>query len=281
METEEVAKVFRDYGLSETEMAPVVSAICGDHKSWVDFMMRFELGLEEPDPNAPRSAVTIAASYIVGGLIPLAPYMLLSDVATGLYYSVGITLLALAVFGWVKGRFTGISLRGRAADGGDRRACGDGGVRIEDSKPEASLAAVEMIRGHFAGPIGVYAETGDWQPPNWVLGGLPPAGYLQQAITWADAGARLHRRLLRCRARAHTSARRRRAPPQPAAPARTLSTKTIDPVPPPAGRAATGKRCGGGRSPKPPRPRLRASATSNTPPEIRPRPFHSRSLDPG
>jgi len=73
-------------------------------------MMRFELGLEEPQPKRARtSALTIAGSYIVGGLIPLAPYMLLSDVRTGLYFSVGVTLLALAVFGWVKGRFTGIS----------------------------------------------------------------------------------------------------------------------------------------------------------------------------
>jgi S-methylmethionine-dependent homocysteine/selenocysteine methylase len=64
-------------------------------------------------------------------------------------------------------------------------------ITVMHSKPEASLAAVEIIRGRFAGPIGVYAETGDWQPPNWVFGGLPPAGYLQQAITWADSGARL------------------------------------------------------------------------------------------
>jgi S-methylmethionine-dependent homocysteine/selenocysteine methylase len=64
-------------------------------------------------------------------------------------------------------------------------------ITVMHSKPEASLAAVEVIRGHFAGPVGVYAETGDWQPPNWVFGGLPPAGYLQQAITWADSGARL------------------------------------------------------------------------------------------
>src|SRR5579871_5972212 len=109
VEVEEVAKVFRDYGLTEAEMAPAVRAITGNEKAWVDFMMRFELGLEEPQPKRARiSAVTIAASYIVGGLIPLAPYILLSDVQTGLYYSVGFTLLALAVFGWVKGTFTGI-----------------------------------------------------------------------------------------------------------------------------------------------------------------------------
>lgn len=110
VEVEEVAKVFRDYGLSEAEMAPVVNAITGNEKSWVDFMMRFELGLEEPQPKRARvSALTIAASYIVGGLIPLAPYIILSDVRTGLWYSVGLTLVALAVFGWVKGTFTGIS----------------------------------------------------------------------------------------------------------------------------------------------------------------------------
>lgn len=110
VEIEEVAKVFRDYGLTETEMAPVVNAITSNQKSWVDFMMRFELGLEEPHQKRARiSALTIAMSYIVGGLIPLAPYILLSDVQTGLWWSVGVTLLALAVFGWVKGRFTGIN----------------------------------------------------------------------------------------------------------------------------------------------------------------------------
>jgi VIT1/CCC1 family predicted Fe2+/Mn2+ transporter len=110
IETEEVAKVFRDYGLSPAEMAPIVNAICGNQKRWVDFMMRFELGLEEPDPRrANRSAITIAASYVFGGLIPLAPYMILPTVTAGLHYSVAITLLALAVFGYGKSYFTGLS----------------------------------------------------------------------------------------------------------------------------------------------------------------------------
>jgi VIT1/CCC1 family predicted Fe2+/Mn2+ transporter len=109
IEIEEVAKVFRDYGLTEAEMTPVVNAIVGDQERWVDFMMRFELGLEEPQPKRARvSALTIAVSYIVGGLIPLAPYLLLSNVQTGLWFSVGLTLIALAVFGWAKARFTGI-----------------------------------------------------------------------------------------------------------------------------------------------------------------------------
>lgn len=110
VETEEVAKVFREYGLSEAQMAPVVQAICANQNHWVDFMMRFELGLEAPDPGrANRSAVTIAGSYVVGGLIPLAPYMALTDVISALRFSVVITILALGVFGFVKSRFTGIS----------------------------------------------------------------------------------------------------------------------------------------------------------------------------
>ena len=110
VETEEVAKVFRDYGMSEAEMAPVVAAITSNQKRWVDFMMRFELGLEEPHPKRARvSALTIAFSYIVGGMIPLASYILISDVQTGLRWSVAVTLVALALFGWIKGRFTGIN----------------------------------------------------------------------------------------------------------------------------------------------------------------------------
>jgi len=116
VETEEVAKVFRGYGLSAAEMAPVVHAITSNQKRWVDFMMRFELGLEQPDPaRASRSAGTIAASYIAGGLIPLAPYILMHHIGSALWVSVGVTLLALFVFGCVKGHFTGVHpLRGGA-----------------------------------------------------------------------------------------------------------------------------------------------------------------------
>jgi vacuolar iron transporter family protein len=109
IETEEVAKVFREYGLTEAQMEPVVTAITGNQKKWVDFMMRFELGLEPPDPSrAARSAGTIAASYIVGGLIPLAPYILLRQIIPALWVSVGVTLLALFVFGSIKGHYTGV-----------------------------------------------------------------------------------------------------------------------------------------------------------------------------
>jgi len=114
LEREEVADVFRGYGMAEEAIAPVVDAIAADQKRWVDFMMRFELGFEEPDPKrALHSALTIAGSYILGGLAPLAPYMLAANIYTGLRISVAVTLAALFVFGYGKGRLTGISpLRG-------------------------------------------------------------------------------------------------------------------------------------------------------------------------
>ena len=109
-ERDEVAEVFRGYGMSETDIAPVVDAIAADQKHWVDFMMRFELGLEEPDPKRARnSAITIAVSYVLGGLVPLAPYMLIPALRDALTVSVAVTLVALFLFGWVKGKLTGIS----------------------------------------------------------------------------------------------------------------------------------------------------------------------------
>src|ERR1700686_3160190 len=109
VETEEVAKVFRNYGLSGTQMQPIVTAITSNQSRWVDFMMRFERGLEAPDPaRAGRSAATIAASYIVGGLVPLAPYILMKNILEALWVSVGVTLLALFVFGAIKGHYTGV-----------------------------------------------------------------------------------------------------------------------------------------------------------------------------
>ncbi len=109
VEAEEVAAVFRGYGLGDEQVTPVVAALRADRTRWVDFMMRFELGLEAPDPaRARRSAFTIAAAYIFGGLIPLAPYMVLSRVLTGLWVSVAVTVVALFIFGNVKGHFTGL-----------------------------------------------------------------------------------------------------------------------------------------------------------------------------
>jgi vacuolar iron transporter family protein len=109
-EEEEVREVFRGYGMTEEAMTPVVNAIKADKDRWVDFMMRFELGLEEPDPKRARvSAFTIALSYIVGGLVPLGSYVFILNMQSALYVSVGVTLAALFVFGYVKGRFTGLN----------------------------------------------------------------------------------------------------------------------------------------------------------------------------
>lgn len=108
-EAEEVARVFRGYGLAEEQVAPVVESIRADKDRWVDFMMRFELGLEEPDKGrAKQSAMTIAFSYVAGGLIPLSPYMFTSTTGLALGVSVVLTLGALFVFGYIKGRFTGL-----------------------------------------------------------------------------------------------------------------------------------------------------------------------------
>jgi vacuolar iron transporter family protein len=106
-EAAEVADILRSYGLAEGMLPTVVNSIRADKQRWVDFMMRFELGLEEPDPKrASRSAFTIALSYIAGGFVPLAPYFLFDTVHRALISSVIVTLLALLVFGYIKGMFT-------------------------------------------------------------------------------------------------------------------------------------------------------------------------------
>ena len=106
-EAAEVVDVLRSYGLEDDKVKSVVNSICADKKRWVDFMMRFELGLEEPDPKRARnSALTIALSYIAGGMVPLAPYFFFRSIHTALIGSVVVTLMALLVFGYIKGRFT-------------------------------------------------------------------------------------------------------------------------------------------------------------------------------
>ncbi|GAC1648927.1 MAG: VIT1/CCC1 transporter family protein [Gemmatimonadaceae bacterium] len=108
VEAREVRQVLESYGVEAADAATVVASMRRTPVKWRDFMMRFELGLEEPDPRrALRSAVTIALSYVVGGLIPLAPYFVTGRVGNALTLSIGVTLGALLVFGYVKGRFTG------------------------------------------------------------------------------------------------------------------------------------------------------------------------------
>jgi vacuolar iron transporter family protein len=111
VELGEVASIFRGYGLEGPALDQVTNAIAADPKRWVDFMMRFELGLERPNPRrAPISALTIAVSYIVGGLVPLMPYILGLELHQALFYSVIFTGVALALFGAVKGQLTGINM---------------------------------------------------------------------------------------------------------------------------------------------------------------------------
>jgi VIT1/CCC1 family predicted Fe2+/Mn2+ transporter len=124
-EAEEIFQIFDQYAVPRDAAAPVLAALQQNHPAYVDFMMRFELGLEKPAATrASRSALTIAASYIAGGIVPLLPYMfvhgprlspgrdvlispLIPDTATALKLSVVITLLALALFGALKGRLVG------------------------------------------------------------------------------------------------------------------------------------------------------------------------------
>ena len=107
-EENEIYEIFEQYGVERHESQPVLEALKRRPKAWVDFMMQFELGLEEPHPTRARSsALTIASSYIAGGMVPLLPYILLSSNESALHASVVITLAALLIFGGIKGRLLG------------------------------------------------------------------------------------------------------------------------------------------------------------------------------
>ena len=104
----EVKEVFADFGLSQHLQDEIADEMAKDKDKWVDFMMRYELGLEKPLENrATRSAITIGFSYIVGGIIPLSPYFFIANSQMALYYSIGITLICLFVFGYFKSKVTG------------------------------------------------------------------------------------------------------------------------------------------------------------------------------
>ncbi len=106
-EEREVSDIFKSYGLSDAQIEPVLDYFRRNPKNWVDFMMRFELGLERPDTQKGRkSALTIALSYVIGGLIPLSPYMVFSSPTTAFQVSISMTLAALFCFGYIKGHFT-------------------------------------------------------------------------------------------------------------------------------------------------------------------------------
>jgi VIT1/CCC1 family predicted Fe2+/Mn2+ transporter len=108
VEADEVREILERYGLAREQADSIVTALRARPEAWIDFMMRFELGLEEPDPQrAKKSAATIAAAYVGGGLIPLFPYMIFGAPRTALGVSVAVTSFALVLFGLVKGRFMG------------------------------------------------------------------------------------------------------------------------------------------------------------------------------
>lgn len=107
-EREEVREVFAEYGLSEQHQEMIVEALAKDKDKWVDFMMRFELGLEKPDINrARKSAFNIGLSYVIGGFVPLIPYFFTDNVIEGLKMSCIVTVIALFVFGYFKSKTTG------------------------------------------------------------------------------------------------------------------------------------------------------------------------------
>lgn len=107
-EAAEVAEILAHYGIEPHEYGPVVSALRKKPQAWLDFMMKFELGLEKPDPRrALQSALTIAIAYILGGFVPLIPYMFIPSAQDAVIASVILTLAALLIFGFAKGYFTG------------------------------------------------------------------------------------------------------------------------------------------------------------------------------
>lgn len=107
-EKEEVREVFAEMGLSPALQVAIADELAKDKVKWVDFMMKYELGLDEPDPNrATKSALTIGLSYVAGGLIPLSPYFFVEHPHQALLYSCGLTLICLFVFGYFKSKVTG------------------------------------------------------------------------------------------------------------------------------------------------------------------------------
>ena len=107
-ERQEVREVFEEYGLSKQSTEIIVEELAKDKDKWVEFMMRFELGLEKPDINqARKSALNIGLSYIAGGIVPLFPYFIASDVHVALMYSCIVTGLCLFVFGYFKSKVIG------------------------------------------------------------------------------------------------------------------------------------------------------------------------------
>ncbi|HEY0176826.1 MAG TPA: VIT1/CCC1 transporter family protein [Pedobacter sp.] len=107
-EKREIMEIFAGFGLSDTLQRQVADEMSKDRDKWVNFMMNYELGLQEPEPGrAAKSAVTIGAAYIIGGIIPLSPYIFIAESQTALSYSCVFTLICLFIFGYFKSKLTG------------------------------------------------------------------------------------------------------------------------------------------------------------------------------
>lgn len=110
MEKQEVRDFFKQIGLSTDIQHKATEEIATDKKRWVDFMMKYELGLDQPDPKrASKSALNIGISYVAGGIIPLSPYFFVNDSSKALQISVIATLICLFVFGYFKSKITGVA----------------------------------------------------------------------------------------------------------------------------------------------------------------------------
>ena len=108
VEAQEVRDIFKEYGLTAQQTEPIIDNFRANPKMWVDFMMTNELGLEKPHPQrAVYSALTIAASYAIGGFVPLSPYFFVHNSRHALYPSIIVTLIALFIFGFFKAKVAG------------------------------------------------------------------------------------------------------------------------------------------------------------------------------
>lgn len=109
-ELQETREIFSEYGLKSEQVDEIVDSIAKNKEKWTDFMMRYELGLEKPDIHrAPISAMTIGGSYIIGGIVPLVPYIILDNIHNALMASIASTTFALGLFGAIKGKLVGVS----------------------------------------------------------------------------------------------------------------------------------------------------------------------------
>jgi VIT1/CCC1 family predicted Fe2+/Mn2+ transporter len=109
VEIKETKEFFANLGLNKELQEQATQEVAKDRNKWVEFMMKYELGLDKPDPRrATKSAMNIGLSYVVGGLVPLSPYFFVDEPTTGLKISAAVTLICLFIFGWFKSKITGV-----------------------------------------------------------------------------------------------------------------------------------------------------------------------------